>query len=309
MYHEQGLNIMVGVINEHHNHPSKSFRYPTVTEWNEYHGNIGNDETDIHSHLKENLKHTIESTPNQRSKLGLKIILMLISHPKKDVRAFSLGKLYPLLTEDSLRRLIIEDLREMYDDPYYNVHKAAEESLDYVSEEIYNLKIPELILETFTELEKNLKTKISSFTASFASHHHHPPSPNSPNKYKISLTKKCRQFNILLDKIIFSDELEDIFPELGDVEDFSMGDIIDKGVIPYSDISHFQWRPADSIERIAATYAHTFMEKGHLHHLKTYLDDEDYVVRQIGVNALLSVVEFLFDGSKEKSRVEYAASK
>ena len=62
--------------------------------------------------LEKNLKLANTHTHERRLKLGLEIILILLSHPQKDVRAFSLGRLYSLITEESLRSFVINKLRK-----------------------------------------------------------------------------------------------------------------------------------------------------------------------------------------------------
>lgn len=289
---------MAEVIYKENNSPSDAFGHSHPTKWQENQENLLNNEPSVHAELEVNLKQIITKASSQKSKSGLKLILFLISHPKKDVRAFSLGRLYPLFKEDSLHILIIKDLRKMCDDPESEVHKAAENSLDFISDNMYNLMISEMILEIFVEIEKDTKIGIRYIKSSSP---HQQSHPDSPNKFKKIFIKRFRQLNVLLNKIIFSNQLEELFPELEDVEDFCLEDISDEGIIPYSEIYNFQWRPTDSIERLANIYAHTFMERGHLHHLKTYLDDEDYHVRRIGVEALITVVNFLLNGSNEKS--------
>jgi len=282
---------------------SDTFGHPPITEWQKYQETLLNNEPSTHADLEKNLKLIITPSPDQQSKLGFELILFLISHPKKDVRAFSLGQLYPLLKEDSLHRLIIKDLREMCNDPKSEVQKAAKDSLDIISNNIYNLMICEMILEILVEIEKDTKIGIKYFRSALISSHPQQQSspPNSENMFKKPFIKFFRQLNILLDKILFSDQLEELFPELEEVEDFCIGDILDEGIIPYIEIYNFQWRPLDSIEKLATIYSHTFTEKGHLKHLKRYLDDENYHIRRIGVNALVTVVKFLLNGSNQKS--------
>ena len=294
---------MVEVIYEKNHSSPDAFGHPPITEWQKYQETSLNNGLSTHANLEKSLKEILAEIQDPQLKLGLEILLFLISHPKKDVRAFSLGQLYPLLGEDRLHRLIIEDLREMCKDSQLEVHEAAEKSLECISDNIYNLMICEMILEILVEIEKDTKIGIKYFRSALISSHPQQQSspPNSKNRFKKAFIKCFRQLNVLLDKILFSDQLEDLFPELEEVEDFCIGDILDEGIIPYIEIYNFQWRPLDSIERLATIYAHTFTEKGHLKHLKRYLDDENYHIRRVGVNALVTVVKFLLNGSNQKS--------
>jgi len=286
----------------------KGFEHPLGTEWQIYQENLLKNGPKTHRDLENNLEIAIAHTNKRQLKMGLEIILLLLSHSQKDVRAFSLGKLYPLITEESLRELIIKDLKDMRDDPQLNVSAAAQESLDCISGIVHNLVLADIISEVFDEvsvdLEKYGLTNAIHSQSPFSSHNIEGQNSffNSKNKYIVAFIRRYRQLNVLLDRILFSNQLEELFPELTGMEEFSIGNVLEEGIIPYSDISNFQWKPADSLERLANIYAHTFMEEGHLHRLKTYLDDDDYHVRQIGVNALIEVVTFLLNCPAKKSK-------
>jgi hypothetical protein len=67
--------------------------------------------------LKIIINNLINSTENMDLLMGLKIIKTLITHNKKEVVASSLGNLYILIRDESIRKLIINELNEMrYDD-------------------------------------------------------------------------------------------------------------------------------------------------------------------------------------------------
>ncbi len=283
----------------------KDFEHPSGTKWQIYQKNLLKNEPKAHRNLVKNLKKAIDHTHKHQLKLGLEIILILLSHPQKDVRAFSLGRLYPLITAESLRELIIKDLKDMRDDPQSNVSAAAEKSLDCISGIVHNLVLADIISEVFVEfsvdLEKYDLTNLIQFQSPLSLHNLEEQNSFFNSKYIVGLIRRYRQVTVFLDKILFSNQLEEIFPELTSMEEFSMGNILEEGIIPHSDISNFQWKPTDSLERLANIYAHTFMEDGHLNRLKTYLDDDNYQVRQIGVNALIEVVTFLLNYSDGKS--------
>ncbi len=295
------------------NSPEKGFEQLQSTKWQIHPEKLLKNGPKTHRDLEEKLKITINHTHEHRLKLGLEIILLLISHSQKDVRALSLGRIYPLIAEKSLNELIIKDLKDMRDDPQLDVSAVAQESLEDISGIVHNLMIVDLILEVFIEfsvdLEKYGRKKANPIQSLFSAHPLEVENFegensffNSKNRYIFPFIRWYRQINVLLDKILFSNQLEELFPELEDMEEFSMGNIWEEGIIPYLDISNFQWKPADSLERLANIYAHTFMEEGHLHRLKAYLDDDDHHVRQIGVNALIEVVTFLLNCPTEKSK-------
>ena len=63
--------------------------------------------------LKIIINNLIDSTENMDLLMGLKIIKTLITHNKKEVVASSLGNLYILIRDESIRKLIINELNEM----------------------------------------------------------------------------------------------------------------------------------------------------------------------------------------------------
>lgn len=285
------------MIHKRYQHPQTGFGDTDGSKWQD---NKLKYEPDTHYNLENQLKQKIINSHDRKFKLGLEIILILISHPKKDVRAFSLGRLYSLTEDESAQKLIIRDLREMYNEPQSETHKAAEESLNFVCDEIHSLMIIEMIIRVLVQLENQTKVKLNHLKATPLPHFHHPHFFNSKNKFLFRFTRILRQLSLVLDKTIFSSELEELIPELEDVENLFMGNYPEDGIIPYSKISNFQWRPTDSIEELAKIYSHTFLEKRHLDRLQTYLDDEDYHIRHIGASALISVADCLLHSSRDE---------
>ena len=281
---------------------------PTSSQWQTCKSNLITDQSNTHHVLEEKLKKTIACTEKQRTKLALEIILILISHPKRDIPAFSLGHVYLLTNQNPVKKIIIKDLKEMQDDPEIHVRQAAVKSLDLISGFVHDLLLADILSEIFSsfliDLEKLAKIRIHKLQSSFhpmseIDHYLHPTN-RSHNKFLTTLIRKCRQFNVLMDKTIFSKELEDLIPELKDLENFYMENLFEVEIIPYSALNNSKWIPLDSIEKIADVYANTFTEEGHLKHLQTYLNDDDYHIRQIGAKALINVAEFLLKDSNEE---------
>jgi hypothetical protein len=264
-------------------------------------------ESQIHSILEQTLTNTIAQTENHRFKLALNIILILSSHPKKDIRAFSFGKLYEITPQKQLKKLIIEDLKELINDSELNVSIAAQNSLEFIYGSMDGLILADYISDIFSSFCSDFKNQaiisIHHIQSSF-----HPLTKHSPfqtkvhphNRFFTALVRRYRQINIILDKTLFSNELEELIPELAEVENFYLEDLFEEEIIPYTAIANSEWKPMDSIEKIANIYSYTFLEEGHLEHLKTYLDDDDYHIRHIGANALLKVAEFLFNFSDDE---------
>ena len=114
--------------------------------------------------FRDMLNNLIDSTENIDLKMGLKIILTLISHPKKDVIAYSLGKIYLMIKEESIRNLIIAEIKKMEVDDNLTVRKSAEESIEMISVEVNKYEIFELSYDILNQLTINLENYVNPIT-------------------------------------------------------------------------------------------------------------------------------------------------
>jgi len=98
--------------------------------------------------LKEIFSNLIQYTQNQKLKKSLEIILILISHKNEDIRAYALGKLFFLMNDELIQKLIIKELKNML----YNredISEIADHSLDSISAEIYKIETIEIFLNIY----------------------------------------------------------------------------------------------------------------------------------------------------------------
>ncbi|MCE7699973.1 MAG: hypothetical protein K8E24_014520, partial [Methanobacterium paludis] len=118
------------------------------------------------------LRSLIKTTTDQKSKIGLEIILILISHKRKDVKASALGNLYMLARDKSLQNIAIKELKTLLCDENYHVRKSAQNSLEVYANEANTLEITEIILELSNGLRnnvQNLKKNITTIAKRFKS--------------------------------------------------------------------------------------------------------------------------------------------
>ncbi|MDD3985518.1 MAG: hypothetical protein PHY59_06485 [Methanobacterium sp.] len=87
--------------------------------------------------FKYYIAELLNNTDNNDLKLGLKIILALISHEKQEVVASSLGRLYLIIQDECIRRLILKELNEMSYCKDISLKASVEDSLDIIIDNIY----------------------------------------------------------------------------------------------------------------------------------------------------------------------------
>ena len=82
--------------------------------------------------FKYYIRKLFDTTDNYDLKMGLEIITTLISHEKKEVVASSLGRLYLVIQDECIRKLIVKELKEMSCCKDASLRASAEESLDII---------------------------------------------------------------------------------------------------------------------------------------------------------------------------------
>ena len=264
------------------------------------------------------LESLIKTTENQKSKIGLEIILVLISHKKKDVKACALGKLYILTHDKYLKKIAIKELKTLVCDENPQVGKCAQNSLELCASEANKLEITEIIIELLNGLNKDIQTQKNSIKT----HIKHRKSPNTTthnklflksfnklfikipiNKPEIKLKERIKHtynmLNYLTYKYSLLSKISGLFLELNDINVLVEENFIEPKIIPYLTIAKFEVTQKDPINELATIYANTILEKGHIRRLEAFLDDEDYNVRRTGVTALTNAANMLINSKKE----------
>jgi len=147
------------MINTRKHQPPDSSTHQSITESQLNPQRLLNDEPLTHQNLEESIKHYLEKIPLQGAKLRTNIIQILLSHPHIDVQVYSMARIYSLVREESLQELIIEYLTEMCNHPQLEVREAAQESLEIIASQVYNIMIAEMIPEVFQELERDIRAE------------------------------------------------------------------------------------------------------------------------------------------------------
>jgi hypothetical protein len=65
-----------------------------------------------------------------------------------------------------------------------------------------------------------------------------------------------------------------------------------------------EFNKKEAMQRLASFYVNTFREKGHIRRLTALLDDEEYEIQQIGIDALTEVLEILLTHYNEKHVID-----
>jgi hypothetical protein len=270
--------------------------------------------------LKMVLESLIKTTENQKSKIGLEIILVLISHKKKDVKAFALGKLYILTHDKYLKKLVIKELKTLVCDKNPQIGKCAQNSLKLCASDANKFETTEIIIELLNGLNKDIQNLKNSIRARVK----HLKSSNiitcnnlflksfnrliiPIDKLEIKLKDRIKHsynmLNYLTYKYFLLSKISRLFPELSDINVLIEEIFIEPKTISYSSIAKFELTQKDPINELATIYANTILEKGHIRRLEAFLDDENYNVRRTGVNALTNAANMLIN-SKKKTFIE-----
>ena len=298
--------------------PIKVFENPNLGRKQIYKEYLNKNDLKELEDLEMVLNSLIKSTLHQKSKVGLEIVLLLISHKRKDVKACALGNLYILARDKSFKNLAINELKSMISDENPHVRKSALDSLELYANEANNLEVTEIILELLTRIRNNIQSmknniktsakrfkslKVNSKLFLNTSGKLFNKIPINTPKIKQQITHFYNILNYLTYKYTLFSKIAEMFPELSDIDVLFEENFIEQGIIPYSSISKFELKQKDPLNELATIYANTILEKGHLRRLEAFLDDEDYSIRMTGVNALTNTANILIS-SKKKTFIE-----
>ncbi len=238
-------------------------------------------------------------TDNYDLKMGLEIIITLISHEKKEVVASSLGRLYLVIQDECIRKLIVKELKEMSCCSDVSLKTSAEESLDIIVGDINKYEIFDYSFKIFNYLINNLEDYVF-----------HKSNFLSSNKYSIkkfnsrfTLIFKGSKFLYSWNDMIYSvlkllielDRGHDIMRiNESEVDDYYLNPH-EPEIIPYSELKNLDVTEETYLKSIINIYALTFRENGHLNHLKSLLNDDNYKIRNMAINGLIYALNNLTD--------------
>ena len=248
--------------------------------------------------FKEIIKNLIKKTKNNDLNSALKIVNTLISHNKKEVVASSLGNLFVLIQDNSIREMIINELNEMKSDEKYSVRKSAEESLDMITCELNKYDVLDYSYDILNHIVSKLDN-YNYFKGHFRINHHSLSQKiNARIKSKIINSRFTGSWdnmlhNILRIMLVIDSDLN-IFQMNTDEADNYYENDLDKALsVPFEELSQIDSPEVSQFDRLATVYAITYREKGSISHLSGLLNDEDYKTRHMAIAGLCHAVKGL----------------
>lgn len=266
--------------------------------------------------LKNETRTLMNSTDDQDLKAGLEIILILISHEKKDVIAYSLGKLYTMIHDAKTRNMILHELNQMKKNDEANLRNSIEKSMDVITGEVDSYKVFDLSVDIFDHLISNLSCNTKKLLEMI----HLDVTGMSRKSFKLESSIKTFTKSLVTNKTLMlhwndmmysvmkllvdiDEDMNVLGLEGDDLDDYYLKNLEGPEILPYNELKEIEITNETHLHTLADVYATTFREKGHINHLLNYLDDDDYKIRRMGVLALIYVLKKL-TGFEEKSPCE-----
>jgi hypothetical protein len=240
--------------------------------------------------FKDIIENMIGSTDNYDLNNALKIVNTLISHDKKEVLASSLGNLYVLIRDRSIRELIVNELNEMRCHEKLSVRESAEESLDVITCELNKYEILDYGYGIVNHIVSKFENH-TNFRSYFSIKHRLLSKINSMIKSRIINSRFTVSWDnmlyILLKIMLVIDNDLDVF-QMNTVEvDYYYENDLDKTFnIPYKELSQIEVSKYNYLERLAIVCAVTYRENGSISHLTGLLNVENYEVRHMAIAGL-----------------------
>lgn len=259
------------------------------------------DDSQAFKELEKLLINSIKYSQSQELKLGLELILILISHKNEDVKSSALAKIFILMDDGLIQELVVKELKEMSNNENKDTNEFAEQSLNLIATEIHKFDVVDATFDIFSELKNKITFKMSQFKFPIISLTY---KQNSAGVSKDSIFYNNSLFKGLSCKLrAITHRIDGMVPSLEEVENYNK-EFREYKKTKYLDVQNSKSSEKESLQKLAEFYARTFTERGHLRRLTALLDDDDYDVQQIGVNALTEIVEILLGSSAEKRLIK-----
>lgn len=239
--------------------------------------------------FKSIIKNLIASTEDDNLNNALKIINILISHDKKEVVASSLGDLYVLIQDKTIRELILGELNEMRYDEKLSVRESAEVSFDTISCELNKYEILDYGYQILNQIFSKLY--INNNFRSYLPNHHSFSKINSIIKSRIINSRfnvSCDNMmhNLLKIMLVIDNDLNIFQMDKVDMDDYYQNDLDKVFNISYKELSEIEVPKDSHLDRLATVYALTYREKGSISHLAGLLNDDNYEIMHTAVVGL-----------------------
>jgi hypothetical protein len=101
-------------------------------------------------------------------------------------------------------------------------------------------------------------------------------------------------YNFMKVMLIIDHNLNLFEIDMLDMEEYYNNNL-DQPLIPYSELSNIEITDENYFRTLINVYAMTFRENGHLNHLKSLLDDDNYKIRRMAIDALIYALKVLTD--------------
>ena len=263
------------------------------------------DDSQTLKELEKLLNDSIKYAQSQELKLGLELILLLISHKNENVRNSALAKMFVLMDDGLIRELVVKELKNVSTTGDRDSSESAEYSLDLIADEIHRFEVTDAVFDMFCKIKNRIVSKVnqSELLSDFSVY--------SFDKYELDISQTSVKNNILYKNALFNRiickiralnrKMDEMIPYLEEMEDY---DKQGYGKLSCLNAQNSRSSEKESLQKLADFYTSTFTEKGHLRRLIFLLDDEDQEVQQIGFNALTEIVETLLKGSAEKTLIK-----
>ncbi|MEN4006292.1 MAG: hypothetical protein PQ964_02865 [Methanobacteriaceae archaeon] len=279
-----------------------SHKNKVIKRFNNIENDIYNDYPHKHNfkELKEIFSDLIPYTQNQKLKKCLEIILILISHKNKGIRAFALEKLFFLTNDELIQKLIIKELKNMLYDGEEDTREIADHSLDSISAEIYKIETIETFLDILYKISDTVEFNVIKFKDKQSSI---VSQTGTESNLFNNFLHWFHTFNIRIDGMISYLVRLSCFLQrrlLSGIDGMISYLVEIKDEDSYFHLQNLESNKNDSLQRLASFYARTSMENGHIRRLIALLDDDDAKVQQIGANALIEAVENILINSDDK---------
>ncbi len=262
------------------------------------------DNSESFKKLEKLLINSVKYSQSQELKLGLEIILLLISHENENVKNSALTKMFVLMDDGLIQELVVKELKNKSNMGSKDVHESAEHSLDLIATEIHKFEVIDATFDTFIELKNIIIFKVSRFKFPFISSVSYDKSNSTnvstsgvKNGLFNKLSCKLRAFNRKIDRMI----------PLEGIEDYNKN-FIEYKKTGYLNVRNTKSDEKESLQKLADFYVSTFTERGHLRRLIALLDDDNEDIQQIGINALTEVIGSLLKDSTEKKFIKPLSS-
>ena len=268
------------------------------------------DDSQTLKELEKLLSDSIKYAQSQELKLGLEIILLMISHKNENVMNAALTKMFVLMDDGLIRELVVRELKNESENGDKNSSESAEYSLDLIADEIHRFEVMDAVFDIFCKLKNRIAFRVNQLGFLSVLSVYSGDKQNSADISKTSSKSIIVHNNTLFNRVIcklraFNRKIDKMIPYLEEIENY---DEIGYKETSCLNIQNSKSRERESLQRLAGFYASTFTERGHLRRLISLLNDGDEDIQQIGVNALTDVIEILLKDSTEKKSIKQLIS-